>query len=248
MSNFKRSHIILVLFLVWGYQQVQAQEYLIRQFPRLDTIPSTVGANRTHYYASFFGFGSLFGPTDSSGSNINTQRSYWICSGWRYKRKHSAFFNTGSDVSVEVRNFNLAQTSKKVFAGQFTHKKERLFQVTLNYSIFFRFNLVKRGNHLGKYIDLYGTGIYAPLVRHYTYDPIDPAYGAKNGKHVFSRLQYAQRWFAQVGLRYGISFFQLQVFYRPLNMFKKTDQFPYPELPRFGAGILIDIERRTDKK
>jgi len=232
--------------LVLSYQLVPAQEYLIRQFPRLDTIPSKIGPNRTHYLATFFGFGSLFGPTDSSGSDVNPARSYWINAGWRYKKKHSTFFNTGSDLFFEVRNFSLAQTDEKVFAGQFKHKKERLFQVTINYSLFFRFNLVKRGNHLGKYIDLFATAIYAPIERHYTYDKIDAVYGETRGKHVFTHLQYIQRFFGQVGVRYGISAVQFQVFYRPLDMFKNSGRFPYPELPRFGAGIIIDIARMNN--
>jgi hypothetical protein len=219
-----------------------AQEILIRQFPQLDTIPSEKGPNRKHYYATFFGFGSLFGSSDSSGSDINPAKSYWVSLGFRYKRKYSSFFNTGWDLSIEARNFNIKQSDEKVFGGKFTHQRERLFQYTANVSFFTRFNLSKRGDHLGKYIDLFATAIYAPIERHYTYDKIDAIYGETRGKHVFTHLQYIERFFGQVGIRYGLSFLQFQVFYRPLDMFKNSSRFPYPELPRFGAGIVIDIE------
>lgn len=246
--NFNISTLITPLLLVLLFQQdVRAQEYLIRQFPGLDTIPATYGPNRKHYAAVFYGFGALFGPTDSSGSNILPERSYWLTLGFRHKKKHSSFFNTGTDFFIEARNFSLAQTDKKVFGGTFLHRKERLHQYTVNLSLFMRFNLVKRGDHLGKYIDLYATGIYAPITRHYTYDKIDPLYGSKNGKHTFSQLQYTRRIFAQVGLRLGISFLQFQFFYRPVNMLKRTKDFPYPELPRFGAGIILDVERIKNK-
>lgn len=242
--NFKIRHIV-VWALLMVHCTAQAQEHLIRQFPGLDTIPSEHGPNRKHYTAIFYGFGPMFGSTDSAGSNINPGRSFWFSLGYKFKRRHSSFFNTGSELFMEYRNFNIAQTSQKVFGGRFTHEKERFSQVTFNLSLFMRFNLVKRGDHLGRYIDLYAQGIYVPIARHYTYDKIDPAYGAKSGKHQFSKLQYVERWLAQVGMRFGLSVLQVQVFYRPTSMFKKNDLFPWPELPRFGAGIILDFEQKT---
>lgn len=231
-------HIAILFFTV---TTLQAQEYLIRQFPALDTAEKEYGANLANYDAMIYGFGFMGGPTDSSGSDINPQRSFYITYGGRHKYKISSAYNIGVDYFFEYRNFNIAQTNSKVFASTLEHKKERYSQITFNLGLFNRFNLSKRGNHLGKYFDIFINGIYSPFNRYYTFDKSTGG-GSKYIKQVYSKLEFANKFFAQIGLRYGISFFQIQAFYRPLDMFKKTDKFPYPELPRFGIGLMIDIE------
>lgn len=233
--------ILHIGFLFICIFNTNAQEYLIHQFPALDTAEKEYGANLANYDAMIYGFGVHFGPTDSSGSNIYPQKSLYFTYGGRHKYKITSAYNFGIDYFFEYRNFGIAQTSKKVFGSSLEHKKERYAQITFNIGLFNRFNLSKRGNHLGKYIDIFVTGIYSFSNRYYTYDKISGG-GSKYVKQVYSKLEFANKFFAQVGLRYGISFLQFQAFYRPLNMFKKSDLYPFPELPRFGAGILIDIE------
>ncbi|HLP11047.1 MAG TPA: hypothetical protein VK177_03885 [Flavobacteriales bacterium] len=222
---------------------VNAQDYLIHQFPKLDTIPKEYGPNLKNYEAMIYGLGALFGNSDSSGSNINPGKSFYVTYGARYKNKVTKFLNTGFDFMFEYRNFNLAQTNKKVFADTIIHKKERYMQLTVGAGYFLRFNLTKRrGNHLGKYIDVYCNGYYSPINRYYVYDKLPKGSGARHEKLMYRKLEFANPFWAQTGLRYGISFFQFQAFYRFTNMFKKPDKFSFPELPRFGAGILIDLE------
>lgn len=222
-------------------QQLHAQEYIMRQFPKIDTIPKTEGPNRKDYYAAFYSFGYLFGPTDSSASDIRWSKSFWFSMGGRYKNKRSEFFNTGVDYSVDVFNYRIAQTDKKRFADSIIHHKEKFVQFSMSLSYFFRFNLTKRGNHLGKYIDLFAIGTWSPFNRYVVYDKISGDNAAKLEKSVFTKLQFVEKLNYKVGIRYGISFFQIMAFYRPGNLFKRTADFPYAELPRFGAGIMLDI-------
>jgi len=223
--------------------QLSAQEYLIRQFPKVDTIPKEYGPNLKQYQAMLYGMGVMLGNTDSSGSNIVPGKSFYVTYGARYKNKVTTFFNTGFDFMFEFRNFHIAQGPNKVFADTVRHKKERFMQVTVGLGYFMRFNLTpKRGNHLGKYIDIYCNGYYAPVNRYYVYDKLPSGSGARQEKHVYRKLEFVNPLWAQAGLRYGISLFQFQAFYRFTNMFRKTDKFPFPELPRFGAGIVIDLE------
>lgn len=239
MRAFKLYIILPVFFAA----KLQAQEYLIRQFPKLDTIPKEYGPNLPNYEAMIYGLGTMFGNSDSSGSNINPGKSFYVTYGMRYKRKVTKFFNTGFDFMFEYRNFSIAQTPQKVFADTIKHKKERYMQITAGLGYFWRFNLTpKRGNHLGKYIDVFCNGYYSPINRYYAYDKLAKGTGARQEKHMYRKLEFANQFWAQAGLRYGISFFQFQAFYRFTDMFKKTDKFPYPELPRFGAGIIIDLE------
>jgi len=237
----KKWGLYIILFL-FAQLTLKGQEFLIHQFPALDTVEKTHGPNRATYIANIVGFGCLFGPTDSSGSNVNPQQSVYYTYGARIKTKVTEFFHYGSDFFLEYRNFNIRQNDDKVFADPFEHKKERYVQLTINLGLYTRFNFSKRGNHLGKYLDLFFNGTYSPVNRYYVYDKIPSGSGARNQKQVFSKLEFANKLWGQVGLRYGISFFQFQAFYRPFNMFKNTQKFPYPELPRFGLGILIDIE------
>lgn len=236
--------VILFCFLNGAF----AQEVLIRQFPGLDTIPKKYGPNRESYTAALIGYGHLFGPTDSSGSNVNVPRSIYITYGMRSKTKISEGFNLGFDFFFEYRNFNISQSDNKTIFGIDHHRRERYIQGTINAGLFMRFNFSKRGNHLGKYLDLFGNVMYSPINRYIVHDRLPDSTGAKLQKTVLSRLQFAQKWSGQVGLRYGISFFQIQAFYRPFNLFKNSTDYPYPELPRFGLGILIDIDQSEYNK
>ena len=228
-----------VFFLI--SQNILAQEYILRQFPKLDTIPKTEGPNRKDYYASYYSFGYLFGSTDSSASDVLWSKSFWFAIGGRYKNKRTEFFNTGVDYQLEVQNFRIAQTNKKYFADTLIHKKAKYVQYSMSLSYFLRFNLTKRGNHLGKYIDLFGMFTYAPFNRYAVFDKINASSGSKLEKKVYSKLQFAENFYYRVGVRYGISIFQIVAFYRPDNLFKRKSDFPYAELPRFGAGIMLDI-------
>ncbi len=233
---------IIILFFLFTSGVLDAQEFLIHQYPKLDTLPKKIGANRENYYAGLGGFGFFGGPTDSSASDVSILRSaYWTIGG-RYKHKRNNVFSSGIDWYITYRQYRILQTNQKTFGGQVKHQRERYSQLTLDVSYFWRFNLNKRGNHLGKYIDLFTTGIFSPMNRYVVHDKIDPLYGTKEGKYVFSKLQYARWFYYNVGMRYGISFFQFVATYRLGNMFKRTNQYPYAELPRFSLGILIDIE------
>ena len=234
--------ILHIVFLLTLLTNCQAQEYLIHQFPLLDTIDEEFGPNLANYDAMIYGFGFYGGPTDSSGSNINPAKSFYINYGGRHKYKITTAYNIGIDYFLSYRNFNIAQTNTKVIGGNVEHKKERYSQITIQLGLFNRFNLSKRGNHLGKYIDLFVNGIYSPFNRYYIFDKTNSTTGSRYSKQVFSKLEFASKLFAEVGLRYGISFFQVQATYRPLSMFKKSNLYPFPELPRFGIGLMIDIE------
>lgn len=227
---------------------LNAQEVLIRQFPGLDTLPKNYGPNRDSYFAGLIGYGHFFGPSDSSAADLNVPRSIYISYGYRTKFKLSEGFNLGSDFLFEYRNYNIKQSSTKEVFGPTTHRKERLLQGSVAWSLFARINFSKRGNHLGKYLDFFGAIHYTPINRYLVFDRLDDSTGAKMHKQVYTRLQFTQKLYTQVGIRYGISFFQLQVFYRPTNLFKRKNDFPFPELPRFGAGILIDIDQSDQYK
>ena len=134
----KRSLLHIALFLFCA-NRVNAQEYLIRQFPALDTAEKEFGANLANYDAMIYGFGVHFGPTDSSGSNINPERSFYFSYGGRHKYKITSAYNFGIDYFFEYRNFGIAQSSKKVFGSQLEHKKERYSQITFNIGFFIRF-------------------------------------------------------------------------------------------------------------
>lgn len=236
----KRPLLIIVLFFCAA--QLTAQDYLIRQFPLQDTVEKEHGPNRKNYSALLFGFGWMGGPTDSMGSNIRPGKSFYLTYGGRFKRKRNNFIHTGSDFYLEWRRFYIDQSNKKVFADTLIHKKETFSQLTLNFSPYIRFHLGKRGDHLGKYIDIYGAIMYSFFNRQYTYDKLDANANARYIKQTQSKLKYVNPWFAQVGIRYGISFFQVQAFYRPFRMFKNSSEYPFPELPRFGLGLLFDLK------
>ncbi len=74
--------------------------------------------------------------------------------GVRYKYKISNFFAIGAGLNYTNDIFTIKQDNNKIFPNTVTHKREKLRLNNLCSNAFMRFNFGKRGNIVGRFIDL----------------------------------------------------------------------------------------------
>ncbi|HRE74118.1 MAG TPA: hypothetical protein PK637_00200 [Flavobacteriales bacterium] len=229
---------LAVLIPVYSF----GQNIIIKQDVLADQEESNYGPNKKYYKSTFTGLGLLFGKPDATGSAINGYKSFYYESGSRKKRQMGSFFAIGRDLSLNFRSFSIKQNDSKTFGGIAQHKAERLFNINGNLLIYTRYNFKpKRGNQLGKYLDLAGYVEYAMITRHVVTDKLDEALGGNTIKSYYRGLPYLNKWNYGVTARLGFRHMLLFCQYRFSDMFNRSPQFPYQELPRFCAGICFDV-------
>ena len=139
--------------------------------------------------------------------------------------------------------FNLKQLDTKEVPTTEIHDKEKIKLHGLGATFYNRFNFGKRGNIIGKYLDIGGFLNYTINSIHYTKDNISDSEDLFNSDtHAKvkvvknSRLDYIQPIQYGVYCRAGIDWFALKFTYRFSDVFK--DDYNWNELP----GIYITAE------
>jgi hypothetical protein len=235
----KKSIIVLLLFIpVFA----SAQNIIIKQDVDAELEESDYGPNKKFYNSNFTSFGLLFGKPDLPGSETIAWQSFYYETGMRHKRQMGKVFAMGHDWNLNFKQYAIKQHDEKTFGGIAQHKAERLFSINGNLLIYTRFNFKpKRGNQLGRYLDLAGYVEYAMVTRHVVKDKLDEALGGNTVKAYYRGLPYINKWNYGVTARLGFRHMLLFAHYRMSDIFKYSAQFPYQELPRFCAGICFDV-------
>lgn len=236
--------IIILISILFMQEKSEAQNVIIKQDVNQDfeDHEQEFGPNKKYYNSSYTSFGLLFGAPDHSGSAIDWYKSFFYETGTRHKRQMGPVFAIGHDVSLNFRSFSITQNNEKTFGGLARHKSERLFNINANFLIYTRFNFKPyRGNQLGKYIDLAAYVEYAFITRHMVKDKVESELGSTMSKSYYRGLPYLNKWNYGATVRLGLRNLVFFCSYRLSDMFNKSTQFPYEELPRFCAGISFDV-------
>ena len=218
-----------------------SQTVLLEQDVNKDSIPPTFGPNLKHYGHMYVGLGWVLGQSDSAGADIITGSSTDFVVGYRYKRKLSNFYALGFDVNYGVTSFNLKQDSSKILPNQILHDKEKLNTNQLGLILYNRFNFGKRGNYLGRFLDLGAYGNWTFNVKHIYKDrhSIANSANASATKVINSGLLYTNPINYGVQARIGFNRYVFYGSYRLSDQFKSN--FIYPELPRIIVGFQIGL-------
>lgn len=229
---------VSMLFLV---NMAFSQGVVLEQDVNKDSIPPTFGPNLKNYGHTYIGLGWVLGQSDSAGATINMGSSTDFVVGYRYKRKLSNFYAIGFDLNYGVTSFNLKQDSSKILPNGVLHDKEKLNTNQLGLILYNRFNFGKRGNYLGKFIDLGGYGNFTFNVKHIYKDSyvIANSDNASVRKVVNTGLVYTNPVNYGVQARIGFNRYVFYGSYRLSDLFKSN--FIYPELPRIIIGFQIGM-------
>ncbi len=218
-----------------------AQQVLLHEDVRADTVKMKFGPNRTHYVNVFFGSGFTEGKPDTAGADIVPWSSGFVTLGARYKLKLSRMIAIGSELYYQRNYFHLKQEQGKAVPDTMQHNKEKLIFNNACTSFYLRLNLDKRrGDRFGTYIDLGAYGSLVVLSVHKTHDEFDSNNSSKASADVREyHLNYTQTFEDGFFFKFGRESLALVACYRMSDLFRKDRH--YPELPRVLVGLELNF-------
>ena len=225
---------ILVLIALWSLwlTNARAQQVLLQTNVASDTLTPHTGPNRPwfgHLYAGY-GFaagGSALGVKYGFGSTETTL-------GGRLKRRLNGNLALCADLRYNFLRYQLNpdQPHDQPFLSN-PEANQHLSYHQIQSEVSARLNLGRRGNVVGRYLDLLAYGGYAFSAS--TAAEL-PAPGGGNREQVDYAPPYLARWLGGVGLRLGSNSLALVGRYRLSNALRSTG---LPEPPRATVGIEI---------
>lgn len=223
-------HKTLVLWALLPFS-LQAQQVMLSEDVAIDSTIAKRGPNRKHHTHSFMSFGASV-DEGSAGAKVVRPRMDYFNIGVRYKRRLAEHFAVGFDVTYGLEDYRLKQEAGKKLPDTLLNDRERMIFSSIAGGVYMRFNYGRRGNQLGRYIDLGGYGNIVFDHTHFTKNK------KTDGSTIRSRttgLNYYQLLNYGLSARVGFNKFILFGQYRVSNMFYGDKNLP--ELPRILAGL-----------
>jgi hypothetical protein len=220
----------LVLWALLPFS-LQAQQVMLSEDVAIDSTISKRGPNRKHYTHSFMSLGSAVDP-GSAGAKVVQPKLDYFSFGIRYKRRLAEHFAVGFDMAYGVEDYRLKQEAGKKLPDTLLNSRERMIFNNFTTGLYMRFNFGKRGNQLGKYLDLGG---YGNIVFGHTHFLKNKQADGSTIRSRITGLNYYQLLNYGLSARVGFNKFILFGQYRVSNMFYGDKNLP--ELPRILAGL-----------
>jgi len=229
--------IFTLLFIIALMQISFSQDVLFNETVNSDSVIETKGPNLKHYKHAYLGFGFAAMQSENKSSNIELGQSSNFIFGYRNKLKISNFYAIGYDVSYNLSWYRLSQTKDKLTPDAFQSDKERLTFHNLELSVYNRFNFGKRGNIIGKFIDIGAYADWTFLCSHFFKNEI----AGNVYKTKITHLKYYEPFNYGVLARFGINRYVVYANYRLSDLFKSS--YNYAELPRLTVGVQIGLHK-----
>lgn len=123
-----------------------------------------IGPNGTHYFSGIFAITSRFSMADEL--DVKPFRSMGVDVGVRYKLRFCNFYSNVFDLKLSSLRYGLKSVGDIEPYSLATWNREYLKGGSMMGSWYQRFNFGKRGNHLGKFIDVGVYGQYNYMIKH----------------------------------------------------------------------------------
>ncbi len=238
--------ILSVVITLLSLQFASAQTVLLHEkISDYDFDVPKRGPNFRHFTHLFVGLSFYVPLEDDNQIDCRYGASTSFTVGYRYKLKIANFFALGADFSYTNDIFSLQQNNNKSFPNSEIHRSEKLRFNSLGADAFMRFNIGRRGNVIGRFLDL---GVYYNWVflsKHVFRDKLSINVGDNktSGKQkiVLSDLNYIRDFNYGLKARLGINRFVITANYRLDELLneKCTPLF----LPRLNIGLEIGLHR-----
>ncbi|MBI1268624.1 MAG: hypothetical protein GC193_14480 [Cryomorphaceae bacterium] len=204
------------------------------------------GPNTKYYQHGFLQFGSVLNINANDSAQVRSNFGLFSY-GTRGKFKLLSWLAAGWDAKYTFSLYNIKQGDLNALADQ-TFKKQWLDRHAIDLGAHLRFNFDRRGNTLGKYLDLGGYGGFAfgNRMKFSSADKASATTGGSNAQRtVFRKLQYVQPLHYGLQARLGFNRFAVCGYWRVSQLFKKVDYLhggaAYPELPRLSVAIELNF-------
>ena len=231
--------LTLLFTLLLGPLAASGQSVLLQADVAQDTLGAEFGPNRRYFGHVLMGLGLVAGPAGGPGAAVRYGRgSTELELGARLKRRCSQALALTLTGRYALLSYELAQTSRKTVPNATLHKRESLSLHQLQLEVGLRLNVGRRGNVVGRYVELLGWGGRVVGSSHRTEDP--PAAGSGSTTTISRGLDYLAKWPAGLGGRLGSGRLALTSRYRLSPAFQGRAAAA-PELPRATVGLEIGL-------
>lgn len=231
MSNRLFSIIAILLIGLSFSSEAQTVVFEDKQVEP-DTIRSNWGPNARHHMVGTFGFRWPVQPSND-GAQIRYFVSAEVNIGLRYRRQWAPWFATGLELNYAADVYRLKQATGKVVPDTVLNNKEHLSFQSFQAAAFMRFNLGKRGDRTGTFLDF---GIFGDLYFISKHKTKNKNNLGEREINVTRRLDYAPTASYSAVARLGFGYFAFVTTFRMSDLLGDPD-YNFPELPRWKFGI-----------
>ena len=189
------------------------------------------GQNRTYYGHFYVSIGTEIGKSEGNLMEVNSFKSIYYDVGYRYKVRLLEYNAIGFQLNYNYYSYRLKYSSG-VGLPIIVHDKDKIKISSFGLGIYDRINYGRRGNHLGKFIDIGAYGEFSFSRTHYFKQK------QENGemlKSELSRLNSVEK--LNYGVLLNMGFNKIVIFgkYRLSDMISDRDK--YDEMPRLVIGL-----------
>lgn len=224
--------IIFTGLAVEGFTQTVLMEDKVKDY----MILGKVGPNLKRFDYLNIGIGLIL-PVNDTSANILIPSSYYYTIGFRHKTKINNYLAVGLDVNYNYSQYGLRQDSRKTIPDSIQHNKQNLRFNKFGLGGYIRLNFNKRGNNLGKYMDLGAMADATVSATNFTKDYKDgyTIKTYKRGMKTYETFNY------NLIARLGFNKLVFSASYRMLSMYKKSYFVAGTELPPLSVGLEIAL-------
>ncbi len=241
----KTKLIIIFIILIIGNLSIGQTVLMHEKISDYDFDVPKRGPNFRHFTHLFVGFAFYIPIQNENQIDCVYGASTSFSVGYRYKYKITNFVAIGAGLHYTNDIFTITQNENKIFPNKQLHKRERMRFNSLGAGAFIRFNIGKRGNIIGRFVDLGGYYDWIFVAKHVFKNRIEktnPNYaGHGKEKVVLSALNYVRNFHYGFRGRLGINRFVLTASYRLDDLLncKYAPLF----LPRLNVGLEIGLHK-----
>jgi hypothetical protein len=193
------------------------------------------GPNSNYFSHVYYGIKFPM-PPQNEGSEVMIGRSYGMEFGYRNKIRVGNFYSLGFNFAYAFNRYRMAQVDEKITPDDDIFDKQSLRNNEWRAGFYNRFNFdLKRGNTMGKYLDI---GVYGT---YHFYNKVKTETEIENTTtiNIHRKLDYVEPWGYGVFANIGFGSFVITGEYRLSNYFKEDSGFP--ELPPLTIGLQFGI-------
>jgi len=233
-------YILIILFL--SISTIYSQHILLSEFTPNDfsDVDLGNGPNRKYFIYSFIGFGNKTKLLNVNNENfLPLKSSIDLKTGTIYRLKVNKILGLIYDLTL-ISSWNKLNLDKdpEIPIASLGLKKAKYIYHQISNALAFQINFKpKRGNQLGKYLDLGVYGSYN-FSRRFMYQ-LEIADISKNAKITMKKLSYINPFEYGFTLRLGNVKSCIFSRYRLADIFNDNNNFTSLELPRLTIGLEI---------
>ncbi len=243
----KRYLFLFLLVVVCNF--IQGQTVLLHEkISDYDFKMPKRGPNFRHFTHLYLGLAVYIPGNEDNEIETKPGSSTMFSVGWRYKYKLTKWFAIGAGINYTNDVFNLLQNDEKMVPNNIHHDKEKLRYNNLGPDVFLRFNFGKRGNVIGRFVDIGAYYNWSFRVKHMYQDKIDKnAQPSQAGSQrvILSDLDYVEKFHYGFRGRIGLNRFVLTASYRMNELLTQEfrDEVGDYFFPRLNVGLEIGLHK-----